>query len=392
MSQYKLPENWDKWPTMYISISGTKRKVKYDAAESTVYLLDENGEWTGRRAKAPQGVGEKENSSGPENSNDVNLQEPENENGSANERPSKKKKVKKTRTNNILVAVIVVLVSILLFQNISGGSERTYEVIIAMENIQPGEYLTDKLAAVNISADEYRTYTSSGGIYLSSQYDDIRNFIATSFIPQDGFITYSNVGEAFYMTNPWQLNTGSYTVITIPITADAKNLSKYICGNVVTLTIVTEQLVKTEPYEDASRPSAPEVSGSSALDTYLVSTYVLNNITIVDMLDKDIKSLYGTFATYAAIPSPYLQECLDVRYENISQIKADTPAYISVLVPTETASWWDVIEKTKCTVIVSVEVTGADCATPLQDETYKAMMELVAALDEIWSESEYGET
>lgn len=371
MNQNKLPDNWEALPVKDVTTGGTRRKVKYDQESNTVYLLDEHGNWTGEAAKAPTRPAETSAGSGADGEQQIR-------------RPPKAK----SKSTPIFIAIIVVLCVLLFIQNFSGpiASSQSYNIIIAMENIQPGETIKGKLASRTVSTEEYYKYAATGGLYLDTEYKKIEGYVATSFIPKDGYISYTNVGESFQATNPWTLS-GAANTITIPIDATIDNLERFMWGNEITLTVVARSVIDTVKYPDAYRPSSPEVNGSSSMQSVQIDTYTLTDFTIVDVLNDQKRSLYSTYASLAAIPQLYQKDCLAARYETGNQVQSDIPAYIRIAVSEETAEWWEKITVKRYSLSVTIEITGVKCETAYQNETYLALKAMLPGMKSAWKAS-----
>lgn len=370
MNQNNLPDNWDTLPVKDVTTGGTRRKVKYDQESNTVYLLDEHGNWTGEAAKAPTLPAESGSAGGTDSEQQIR-------------RPPKTK----SKSTPVFIAIIIVLCAILFIQNFSGTlTTQSYTIIIAMENIQPGEIIKGKLASRTVSTEEYYKYAATGGLYLDSEYKNIEDYVATCFIPKDGYISYTNVGKSFQATNPWTLS-GAANTITIPIDATMENMEQFMWGNEITLTVVARSIIETVEYPDAYRPSSPEVNGSSNMQSVQIDTYTLTDFTIVDVLNDQKRSLYDTYASLAAIPQLYQEDCLAARYETGNQIQSDMPAYIKIAVSKETETWWENIANQNYSISVSIEITGIDCETAYQNETYLALKAMLPGMKNAWKAS-----
>lgn len=392
MSQYKLPEGWENWPVKQVTIAGKQHNVRYDEKNSYAYLLDDKGNWTGKTANASRKAITADTDTGEEADDSENEGEQ-----TEDQQPPKKKKItlhntRKSKTNPILIIIIAILAGLLLFKNTSSGpSETTFEVIVAMENIQPGQPVEGKLSAITISAEEYRAYTVNGGIYHADQYDGIRSFIATDFIQKDSLITYTNVGRNFSAKNPWIMNIGTDAVIIIPVTDAGTNLSKYICGNVIDLTVTVETIMKTDDCLDAERPDIPEASSSSSQKIVQVDTYTIRNLVIVDVLNKGQESLYSTHAALAAIPEEHRAETLASRYNIASKVNKDTPAYVTLRVSKECKDWWQTITG-KYDSEISVKIsftTNINCTNDAQTKAYSAISSMMPTLADTWNNANY---
>lgn len=374
MAQYKLPEKWDEWPTKDVTLGGVKKKAKLDPETNAIYLLDENGNWTGKKGMAP--------ASKPAGGGTDSTSSEEGQTGAA---PAPKtKKVKKSKVNLLLVIIIGVLL-VLLFTKDGNiiNTEKTYEVIIAMSNIQPGEKVTGKLASKTITESEYLKYASEGGMYKPDEYELIQFYVATSFIPQDGYITYANIAKEYNKTNPWTIETPPAT-ITLPISATTSNLDIFLWGNELQITVTTRKVIKNTDYPAAERPSSPGASSSSQLETTQIDTYTLEKVRIIDVLDKSKNSLYSKFASQAAIPTLYREDCIASRYKTLANIEDDTPAYIVVEVPSSLLSWWQQINSSLYTRHFTYKYTGVGCENDLQLTTYTSLKTFIAQLKTRW--------
>lgn len=387
MSVYQMPDNWDSLPIKTVKTGDTKRNVKYDEATNTVYLLDEHGEWTGKKGTPPR-----QKSGTVSDVSDVAGSSAEQQNDSASEKTvengktlKRKAKKQKSKWTPVLIGIIIVLVIMLIVQNSNTNMlKQDYTVIIAMEDIEPGESIAGKLSSLTISAEEYQRQSSLSGLYNANDYSAIKGYVATSFIPQDGYVTYTNVGQTFQPSNPWML-TGQEATINIPISVDEDSLSEILWGNKIIMTITVEHVIDIVDMPDVYRPTSPDIESNTTYKTYQVDTYTLSDITILDVLNAKQISLYNTYAALAAIPTPYLESCLETRYASSSQKETEMPAYIQIEVSKATAQWWEGIKNRKqYPITVSIEVTGANCETQLQNETYTALKKLIPALQSVW--------
>lgn len=380
-----LPENWDTLPVEDVLMGGTKKKIKYDKASNTVYMLNDRGEWTGEKTHPPvrkQAAPIKENAGDPNNpASNENNEEPV-----VLRRPKKKK----IGMNAFLTIIIIILVAVLVIQNMPlNGGPRTYDIIVAMENINPGDKVSGKLSKKTVTAAEYQQMAVSGGLYMANDYDAIKSYYATEFIPKDGVVTYSNVGEDFTAKNPWTSEGAKYTIL-LPISLTTDKLEEFMWGNKLTITVkATREIDKTENPE-AYRPSSPEVSGETTIIKYQTDTYVLTDFTIIDVMNANKKTLYSAYAGMAAIPDLYREDCIKTRYKSKAQMEVDMPAYIKISVSKETLDWWDVVTSKKHDISVSLKVTGFDGETGDGEYTYKSevnntMRKMAATIKAAWT-------
>lgn len=372
MAEYKLPENWEAMPVVNAMIGSNRKKIKYDKDASLVYLLDDNENWTGEKATAP-----------PALKASLLKSAPKEEGADGEPAPLRKPKSQKSKLTPFLIIVIIVLAAIVFLQSRSGLSTTTYSVIIATKNIQPGENIDGKLAAKAISAEEYMQYSAAGGVYLASNFASIEDYVATSFIPQDGVITYTNVGTSYIATNPWNQKTKPY-IITIPIEATTENLSQLIWGTSANITITAKKVLSVDAYPDADPPVTEEVPDSSTLQTIHIVTYRMDNVTIIDVLNDKKQSLFASYAAMASVPEVYQEESLNARYTNGTQVQSDTPAYIQIEVSEDTVEWWAVVTR-RYTISVSLEATGKDCGTELQTSIYNSIKAMLPSMKSAWT-------
>ena len=378
MRNLKLPENWDSLPVEEIQMGGVKRKIRYDNENNTVYLLNSRGEWTGEighpQSKKPAGAVTQ-----PASDDEQQTPQEQTRNATKESEPSpvaaaQKGAKKKSKTTPFLLIIIAVLAAILIFQNVDfGGTPKSYEILYAGDNITPGEVLGKKIYKRKISAAEYQQYLASGtGIYLLDDYETIKNYEATCFIPKDGIFTYANIAQDFNVVNPWRLENQTY-LINIPVSLVKEQLGELLWGNKVSITVTNTWELTQKEYPDAYRPSSPQVSGGTHTTTYQTDTYTLSNVTVIDVLNYEQKSLFSIYASLAAIPETYQQESIASRYKSSDQRRAERPAYICVAVSKETVAWWnEVSNKKNAEMTVSVQYLNAiDSTTGNADYEYK---------------------
>ena len=177
MSNYTTPENWDSLPVKEATLGGVRRKIKVDSDNNIIYLMDEHGNWTGEKAKcANDAIMGRKKADEEQSSEEAELPRP----------PAGPKRKRKNALTPILVAIIVVLAALLLIQNAGGSiTARRYTVIIAMEDIHPGDSIEGKLSSASITAEEYARYANEGGLYSDEMYKEIKSYVATEFIAKD---------------------------------------------------------------------------------------------------------------------------------------------------------------------------------------------------------------
>ena len=390
MATENLPDNWASLPVMDAVAGGKQMRVKYDNEKQRLYLLDEKGGYTGKflDANAAKSIDpdelntpEQEKEKPPESQDEQ--EQPENGMEDENDEKPVKKKTRRRKQSNlltgVLVAIIICLCGLLYIQSNKSSPEKQYTIIIAMDNIQPGMPIKGKLASFTIPASDYNLYGKEG-LYLASEYESIENYVATTFIPKDGRITYSNIGESFQITNPWKPGTNS-SYITIPVQAEIDDIDKYIWGNQITLTVVTTKVLSTDSFPNAVHPSTPDASCTSLLQSVQIDTYTISDATIFEVLNDQKKSLYSSYASMAAIPRIYQESSFSSRYSSEGyQVQSEIPAYIQIKVSKETVSWWETLNAGRYTVSVSINVTGSNCETSFQDETYQAIKTMLPTL------------
>lgn len=382
MANYTLPENWDSFPIKNAVMGGVKKRIKLDEENNIIYLLDESGNWTGEKCKAPP---KKPAGNGEEESQDTaSTDESGQEDGEKKPEKKKKKPKKSSGATPLLIIIICILAGLLLWQNF-GATEseaKQYPVIVAMENIYPGDVVSEKLASTTISEEDYARYKSEGGLYHPDEYSEIKNYVATEFIPKDGCITYANVGEVFNIQNPWTM-TGCHTIL-LPVSATTDDLEEFIWGNRITLQIRVEHTIEYFDEYPGHRPSVDGIEGYSELKYRQIDYYTLKGYTIVDVLNSKMKSLYSSYAGVAAIPDNYLEVCLPVRYKSEDEIRDDMPAYIAIEVSEEVLEWWEDANHAyygETEVSVSwMKVIGSGCENELQSKTHFRIQSILEKL------------
>lgn len=372
MANYTLPENWDSFPVKNAVMGGVKKRIKLDEENNIIYLLDENGNWTGEKCVAPP---KKPAGNGDEESQDAATTEASAQDTGEKKPEKKKKKPKKSSgATPLLIIIICILGGILLWQNFGNTKPeaKRYPVIVAMENIYPGDVVSEKLASTTISEEDYARYKAEGGLYHPDEYSEIKKYVATEFIPKDGCITYANVGEVFNIKNPWTM-TGCH-VIVLPVSVTTDDLEEFIWGNRINLQIRVEHTIEHFDEYPGHRPSADGIEGYSELKHRQIDYYSLKGYTIVDVFNNKMKSLYSSYAGVAAIPDNYLEVCLPVRYKSEDEIKDDMPAYIAIEVSEEVLEWWEDANHAyhgETEVSVSwMKVIGSGCENELQSKTH----------------------
>lgn len=386
---FELPENWEQLPMREVIINGQRRKIKYDEENELIYMMDSTGKWTGERTKVKLPPEKKQESAetpqAPEDAGDehspANTEATESQNKVQTPAPAKKRKKKKSNLLTIIVTALVVLGLVKVFDGKNlDGTPTEYTVIVAMQDIQPGENVGGKLASVTITADEYHQYNAQASLYSADKYSTIKEYVATAYIPSKAYITYGNVGASYSPSNPWAGTQGTETV-NIPIDVDIQQLADYMWGKEVTLTLTVRKVTNQE--SSGTNDTSENISSSSMYETTRVDTYTVPKCTIVDVLDTYKKSLYASYAALVSIPDAYRSDYLSTYYSSRRQIKADTPAYVTLAVPAEFIAIWKNISTTT-SYTVDFSVTGTACITELQSTAYQSIQQIMPPLVKAW--------
>lgn len=386
---FELPENWEQLPMREVIISGQRRKIKYDEETEFIYMMDSTGKWTGERTKAklppvkkqepPEAAQEPESTEGEAAS--ATTEVPEDSPKAQAPAPAKKRKKKKSNLFTILVTALVVLGLVKVFDGKKlDGTPTEYTVIAAMQDIQPGESVSGKLASITITAAEYHQYNAQTSLYSADKYNTIKEYVATAYIPAKAYITYGNVGASYSPSNPWAGTQGAET-INVPVDINIQQLANYMWGKEVTFTLTVRKVISHEPQENGSANAG--YTSSSMIETTNVDTYTVPKCTIVDVLDTYKKSLYASYAALVSIPDAYRFDYLSTYYSSHRQLKADTPAYVTLTVPAEFASIWKNVVNTY-SYEVELSVTGSTCTTALQYDAYQAIQKIMPSLIKAW--------
>lgn len=407
---YELPENWKDMPVKTVLVAGVKRQIKYDSQTQTLYMLDSTGNWTGEKAKTQLTPAEilRQHSANQEEDGDQDTEPavagtgdvpeekdavsdgaaPAEDANAKKKAPKKKKKLTTGKLLLIVLAIIAVFLGISVFRTAEEINPTKYTVIVAAKDLRPGDRLSGNLASIVIPADEYHAVTS--GIYKAAAYKTIENYVATAYISKynpddpsgDSFITYNNVDKVYEPANPWKQG-GTVNYINVPVNATNQNLGNFMWGNQVTVTITTKKTISSTPNADVNIPTTEQAQGNSVIQTVRVDTYNLTNLTIIDVLDQNQRSLYSSYASMIAIPSGYLNNYLANYYSSRSNISKDTPSYIQLAISPETYTIWKKLNENPIAEI-TVAVTGTHNETELQRTVHEDIEIVIPAIKKAW--------
>lgn len=248
----------------------------------------------------------------------------------------------------------------------------------------PGHVISKKdFETVEISGAEYQMVLSSGGIYTGEDLSSLKGYVVTSYIPEGSFLSYTDVGVSYAPENPWK-DTGEYEcVITLPVSAAPKTFADCLWGNIVDLELqITTQLSPSDESGAQNTETSPAgiTHQSSRIESAITDTYTIQQITIVDVLDQNQKSLYIRYQSLASIPVVYRDKQLREIYTD-EKLNGEIPCYIQVAVTGDQAAALEPLSGDNVTVTVTKR--SQDTGTQMKASAYQSSREIGEILAEI---------
>lgn len=262
-------------------------------------------------------------------------------------------------------------------------------LLAAAHDLLPGHRISeDDLVLIEVSTLEYQTISALEGIYTAEYVSQLIGLEASQFIATNSYISYDDLTVSYLPANPWGRTEDAQFTAVLPVNATATTLTDYLPGTCADITITTETKVTstvapTESSQEAEKPTYEGIEhNSSVVESMIVDTYVLRNVTIIDMLDSAQNSLFPAYSSLGSVPAAYLSDIVSSQYSEIDAVNSVIPVYIKVAAPTDYATLLQSIESANKTVTISN--TSVAITTDLQGAVYAKMRDVAAIIADRW--------
>lgn len=369
-------EQINNLPIRTIRVGGVLRKIRYDEESKTIFMLDENGNFTGRTRKyelppleetldvSPQVSEAEQEEDVPQIDTESAVaevdggEEPEIE----EEQPSHGDKTHLPKWLPIAGICTIVVISLIALISALGNKvpapvattpvptttaeqalyttptvteppvtvpEYDAHILSAATNLMPGHIITvEDFILVGVTDEQLSALSSGNGLYTEDNMDSLVGLVIQDYIQQGAYLTYDDVGTVFAPANPWRSPSLGQTTVTLPVELESGFGSAYLWGNIVDLKIVCRTKQETSsPIE--TTPSLPGVEhDSSVVESMLQDTYTFGSVQVVDILDAEGHSLYADYRAWAAVPAAILPSVIADNMADADAAAKELPASI----------------------------------------------------------------
>lgn len=398
--------------------------VRYDEKLNLIYMLDGEGNFTGKVAPA-------ENMEKVENPENAKQNEPEiaqeeqpyeepEEDVEETEPDSKGKKKWLASVLIALAAVAVILVAIVLgkasiivkdrtevpepTQNSEQASvpevtepivpvqseaekeeqtEKTVIVLAAAKTLLPGQLLTaEDIQVEEIRESEYRLLAGANGLYTEENAEVLYGQTVVTYLPGGSYLTYSDLAASYNPINPWSRMEERQVLVPLSVTVTSDTWAQHLWGTEATVKIEAQTKITTENSEDEESTENTLPAGinysNSIVESMVLDTYEIQNAVIVDVLDTAGNSLFARYSALAEIPSGFLPSVLEESFATAEDMQTLIPATIMLALPQDEAAVVSALTADSMTVSILQPVPGI--TTDLQSEVYNKLQNVSYAL------------
>lgn len=425
-------EQINNLPIRTIRVGGILRKIRYDEDSQTIFMLDDNGNFTGRTRKYELPPLEESPEVSPqipaaEQESDENIPQIDTESAMAGadggeeqeteeEQPTDGVKMLLRKWLPTIGLAAIVIIGVISF--ISAYRNRTpapvattpaptttadqglhttptvteppittpeYDthILSAATTLMPGHKITaEDFVLVGVTYEQLSVLSSGNGLYTEDNMDSLVGLVIQDYIQQGAYLTYDDVGTVFAPANPWLSPSVGQTTVTLSVNLESGFGSAYLWGNIVDLKIVCRTKQETSsPIE--TTPSLPGVEhDSSVVESMLQDTYTFGTVQIVDILNADGNSLYADYRAWATVPAAILPSVIATNMADADAAAKELPACIVFAVTPQQAEIINGLTDKDMTV--SVTEKGVVISSEYQEKVYSSLRDVSIALERRW--------
>ena len=270
----------------------------------------------------------------------------------------------------------------------SGTSEKVM-VIVAAEDILPGESLRfAPLKKQAISAEEYQMLSAVTNVYTAAEMERVQQLVANRYIPAGKYLVGDDLASSFSPVLPWaELDVGQIGV-RLPVKVRDEELASYMWGNQIDIWFKHETTYFGDTAPDCGELDLPPgVYAESVLEgTTLTTTYHIQGAVIRDVFNASKESLYSEFYKWTLLSQDAREDYWKDRYPVRVLVEADRPRTIRVSLTEEQARFVASLDIEN--MDMHIRVNAPSCATSLQNEIYLKLQEVAREISVVWTEIE----
>lgn len=398
--------------------------VRYDENLNLIYMLDGEGNFTGKVAPADN-MERLESPEEPKQKEPEPVQEalPSEEAEEDVEEPETNGKGKKKWLAPVLIAlaaIAVILVAIVLGKASNIVKDRTevleptqnseqaavpettepialdqseeeeeaqqeemVVVLAADKTLLPGQPLTaEDIQLEEIRESEYRLIAGANGLYTEENAENLYGQMVVTYLPSGSYLTYSDLAASYNPINPWSRTEEQQGLVPLAVTVTSDTWAQHLWGTEATVKIEAQTKITTENTdgeEDTENTLPAGINYSNSIvESMVLDTYEIQKAVIVDVLDSAGNSLFARYSALAEIPSGFLSGVLEEEYATAEDMQTMIPATIMLALPQDEAAVISALSADTITVSILQAVPGI--TTDLQSEVYGKLQNVSYAL------------
>lgn len=257
-------------------------------------------------------------------------------------------------------------------------------VIQLDEELIPGDQVTESMIhAYNIDSETYNNITSNGSdLYRWEQRDSVIGMYATEYVAEGKYITTTSVIRSYTPpSNPYSEKPDGMELVDIPISIQDLDRTTFLIGSKINIQFVTNIQEDNTAETRVTQVAGARVTAEKNITT--TDSYSIDGLVIADLLTSSGESLFERYNSLSAIPEinqvSYLKAEIKVNREYMTSI---APAQIRVLVDKEYADALTKAMSNGATVSMT-EAEGEDVSTTEKQEFMDAQKKLMESFTEV---------
>ena len=430
------------FPIKEIRIGTKTQKVRFDESTNRMYLLDENGAYTGKSTiwtkpdVKQKDVPEEQDCDEDLNALPLTIEIPapkepaeQIENNIPQETPPKEPSEPKKKKRKLLLGaflgVVLLVLSAIIFGVIKRATEQetkptgeasaqttestspttdtntgdptvvtdddttaptdnsiiTIPLLAPKEGIMPGQSIKEvELTIVEVPENKYKLLSAIAMVYTDADKDRLSDMVAAKYIAAGKYLMQGDLTSKYTPVNPWEDVAPGEACVTIPVTVENDKLADYLWGNQINIKITYETSYGTPTAPGAGNSQTPDgvLTDSTLVESTLVTTYLFRSAVICDVYNKEGNSLYPEYEKRTLLPDDVLEKYLDDRFADKDTVSNDTPCSIFVVLTQEQFDMFSALDIEAMTI--EVEKVAASCETTLQRDVYTKLQEVGQAV------------
>ena len=352
-------------PERIFTVAGKESKGLFDEKEGRFYLLNPNGELSGKSAIVTK----------PDMHNSSNGDDGGSSNRLTDSNSEKRELTIEAKKRIFLVAAGAIILGCIVYfavipmlskvnskppsENKPGtvqtsnesdkitpappSSKDEVQVVQAISDLIPGDIISEEnIQPATISLELYNQMRLLTDLYKWEEKEHLINKYIGKYITSGGYLPIDGVSTIYAIpANPWVNETYDTTYIEIPIGSNVIDSEILNFGAKFDLSIQKQTLSQTDnDRDDENEPESIEglKHETSVQQSVVVDSYQLSNLIVCDMLNNSGESIYNLYVGFMNVPVGRQYDYICNTFANTPDLNEKiTPSVIRVKVTTKQA-------------------------------------------------------